>query len=387
MEDTEKAFFKMMYRFLKEEIGVKAPVTGSQVRWQALSAFAPLDFVDSHAYWEHPRFPRRSWDRRDWLIPNMPMVRSPGNDALTRLAWYRVWDRPYTVSEYNHPAPNDYQIECVPFLCVMAALQDWDGVYVYSYQHGAGNWESDRIQSFFDINGNPAKLALLPLGAMLFRRADVAPAREKRTAREGSKETRGAALEHRVGTDVTSESTVGRLPAASARAFASDTGQVRWIADDPARARLLVDAPRTALALGFIGDSELQLGAVGVKTGAASRNFGVVAVTSLDGEPLARSRTLLLTTMANAENQGMVWNDDRTSVADRWGRSPPMVEIVPAVISLRRDQDGASGTWRVYPLDPTGVRRGAVEARGGSGGVTFRADPGDRTIWYEVVCE
>jgi hypothetical protein len=385
MEDTEKAFFTDMYRFLKQEIKVAAPVTGSQARWQALSAFEPLDLIDAHAYWEHPRFPRRSWDQRDWLIPNTPMVRRPGTDALTRLAWYRVWGKPFTVSEYNHPAPNDYQIECVPLLCAIAALQDWDGVYVYSYQHGSGSWDSDRIQRFFDINGNPAKLALLPAGAMLFRRGDVAPARKQVTAAAGADLTAGLALRHRVGTELDGEEIVRRLSRPDASDFTSDTGEVAWRGSDPARACFTVDTVRTKLALGFIAEQEIVLGELRLKTGPVSRGFGVIALTSLDGEALSRSRRMLLTTLANAENTGMVWNEDRTSVADRWGTAPPVVEIVPAAVSLEVDRGEDRTTWNVFPLDPTGRRRDPLRAAVDAGRLRFTADPAHRTVWYEII--
>ncbi|MGQ9590996.1 MAG: hypothetical protein ACUVYA_11950 [Planctomycetota bacterium] len=392
LEDVEKAFFADISRFLKAELGIRAPITGSQADWQSLSAFEPLDFVDAHAYWEHPSFPRRAWDARDWTIGNTPMVRRPGRDALTRLAWYRVWGKPYTVSEYNHPAPGDYQVECVPLLCAFAALQDWDGVYIYSYQHGSESWGVERIQSFFDINGNPAKLALLATGAMLFRRADVRPAEDRvaataDAARPSSAEptwTRGLAVRHRVGTDLGSEALVRAIPPGGDLLLESDTGEVRWDARDPGKARFLVDAPRAKLALGFIAKDAIELRGVRLATGDVSRGFGCVALVSLDGEPLERSQRMLLTSIANAENTGMVWNEGRTSVGDRWGTSPPLVEMVPVEIALRRGASEGPGAWKAYPLDPAGARRDAIEAPSGPEGLRFRAIPDHRTVWYEL---
>lgn len=393
MEEIERRFFAEMHRFLREEIGVRAPITGSQADWQALSAFQPLDLVDAHAYWEHPSFPRRSWDMRDWLIGNTPMVRRPGGDALTRLAWYRIFGKPYTVSEYNHPAPSDYQAECVPLLCAFAALQDWDGVYIYSYQHGTGGWAGDRIQSFFDINGNPTKIALLATGAMLLRRGDVSAAKEEVNALKTPRPTRGVALGHRAGTELPEESpmsaelAVASLPRGEGTSFESDTGQVRWDASDPSRARFLVDAPRARVAVGFIADDEVRLGGLTLETGSASRGFGVVALVSIDGEPLERAERMLLTTLANAENTGMVWNEARTSVSDRWGSSPPLVEIVPVKATLKRDAASSAGGWKAFALDPSGARRAPVDVRAGPGVIELRATPAERTVWYEILRE
>lgn len=386
LEATETAFLAEMRRFLRKELGVKAPITGSQARWQSLAAFAPLDLVDAHAYWEHPRFPRRSWDQRDWNIPNTPMVRVPGNDALTRLAWYRVWERPFTVSEYNHPAPNDYQVECLPLFGAIAALQGWDGIYVYSYQHGAGSWDAGRIQRFFDINGNPAKLALLPAAALLFRRGDVLPARGRRTLSEaGGAATRALAIRHRVGALLSEEAAANRVPASAPGDHESDSGEVRWLASDPARARLLVDSRRTQLAAGFIGGDEVRLSAMRLRARSASREFGVVAASSLDTEPLSRSRRILVTTIARAENEGMEWNADRTSVGDRWGAAPSVVEIVPGELRLSREDGATKDSFRAFALDARGVRREEVEILAGGEGIGIRLDPSDRAVWYEVV--
>ena len=93
---------------------------------------------------------------------------------------------------------------------------------------------------------------------------------------------------------------------------------------------------------------------------------------------------VLVTTLGGAHNTGMVWNDERTSVSHRWGRSPPLLEIVPAQVAIAREDGGA---WTVYPLDPTGRRREPVETQSGSEGLRFRADPAHETVWYEAVRE
>ncbi|MCK4601923.1 MAG: carbohydrate binding domain-containing protein, partial [Phycisphaerae bacterium] len=63
LAETEKTYFDDMYAFIKKALGCKALVTGT-------IAFGPLglwgqqdmDYIDNHAYWQHPRFPGRPWD-------------------------------------------------------------------------------------------------------------------------------------------------------------------------------------------------------------------------------------------------------------------------------------------------------------------------------------
>ncbi len=387
MEETEKTFFADMIRFLREDLGVAAPITGSQVQWQALSAFAPLDFVDAHAYWQHPSFPNQSWSSSDWTITNTSMLASPGKDALSRLAWYRIWGRPYTVSEYNHPAPGDFQIECVPLLCAMAALQDWDGLYLYSYQHGDDRWDDRRIQGFFDINGNPAKLALLPTGAMMFRREDLRAAQKHVTVQTDSHPDRALALRHRVGVTLDAEPALHGLSSSGASSFETDTGEMRWDARDPEKARFTVDTPRTKLVLGFVTPGKISLDGLHLELGSVTRDFGLVALVSLDGKPLDMSGRMLLTTLANASNRRMQWNDERTSVSNRWGSTPPMVEIVPAAVRIERQRDRDSGQWKAYALDATGQRQTAILLTVQEGSLCLEVDPSHHAVWYEIVRE
>ena len=67
----------------------------------------------------------------------------------------------------------------------MGALQDWDAIFIYSFQHGSERWRARKIQSFFDVNGNPLVMGLLPAAAMMYRRADVAACREVVSQRLG----------------------------------------------------------------------------------------------------------------------------------------------------------------------------------------------------------
>ena len=87
--------------------------------------------------------------------------------------------QPFTVSEYNHSGPSDYQAEVSPFLAAIAAIQDWDAIYLFDYNNDRDTWNSNKIRGFFAIDSNPAKMALLPAAAMMFLRGDVPAAKEE----------------------------------------------------------------------------------------------------------------------------------------------------------------------------------------------------------------
>jgi len=109
--DTERDYWWEMHRYLKEELGVGSLVSGTQLTYSPVHVQAHLDYIDAHAYWNHPVFPGRPWDGRNWYVRNLALVNAADGGTLSGLAVRRVAGMAYTVSEYNHPAPNDFAAE------------------------------------------------------------------------------------------------------------------------------------------------------------------------------------------------------------------------------------------------------------------------------------
>ena len=176
LAETEKAYFDGMKAHVQNTLGCDALVTGTIVFGPlGLYAQSDMDFIDAHAYWRHPSFPGTPWDPSNWLVEQDAMSDDPAGATLFPLAASRLAGKPFTVSEYNHSAPNDYQAECIPQIASFAAAQDWDGVWVYSYAHDAGIWNDGYFNSFFDIANNPAKFSFMRAGAALFRDRGLQP--------------------------------------------------------------------------------------------------------------------------------------------------------------------------------------------------------------------
>src|SRR5690606_30664674 len=148
-----------------------------------LAVQAQLDYVDNHAYWDHPQFPTAAWSSTDWRIDNVPMVRHDAGGVIARLvAGVPFAGKPFTVSEYNHPFPNAYQTEGPLFLAAYGAFHGLDGLMFFEYNGGA-SWTDDRIDGFFSLHRNTAMMALMPSLARAFRDGLVAPAAQTLVAR------------------------------------------------------------------------------------------------------------------------------------------------------------------------------------------------------------
>jgi len=362
LTDLEKEFFTGMGDYLKKELGVKALVIGNadHTYWipsqPMMRANALLDFIDGHVYWQHPAI----WGKR-----NTPMVDEPLRSTIVKLARSPFLDRPFTVSEVNHPNPNEYTAEMIPILAAYGAFQDWDGIYFYTFEPKVGpDWQR-YVADEFDITLDPVKIPQMSAGALLFARADVSPAKHivsRSYSAEQVNETmrlpeaerplftpglaRSTALRHGLRIESVEGAPTGPLPAEVAAPYVSDTGELAWHVDPVKRGLVTVDTPRSQALVGFIRanpDKTTKHLAAEIKN-----DFAAITLSSLTAEPIQRSNRLLLTATSRWENSGAVWNDRRT-LQTNMGHEPTLIEPVTGWLVLR-ELDGAVAL-KLTPLD------------------------------------
>ncbi len=199
--DLERQYWHGMYRFLKEELGVRSLICGTQLSYSPPYIQAGLDYIDAHSYWQHPHFPGRPWDPVNWTVRNIALVNAPGG-TLAGLAERRILGHPFTVSEYNHPAPNIYAAEGFPMLAAFAAFQGWDAIYSFTYSH-TRDFQPRRITGFFDIKSDPSRLVHFPACAAMFLRGDVQPAQKTYAVAVSLEQERQNLREHQNARSVT----------------------------------------------------------------------------------------------------------------------------------------------------------------------------------------
>ena len=393
--DTEERYWTGMKRFLREDLHAKSLIVGTPMGWSPFPIQAQMDVIDSHAYWQHPRFPHKAWDAEDWTVAPLPMTGAADGGVIPRLALQRVAGLPYICTEYNEAAPNPYSAETFPLICAYAAFQDWDGIFAFAYSHRTDDWAKGYFPSFFDIDQHPAKMATLAASAALFLRGDVRPgAREIVSAvpletvidtaraagpRVGAEAFGVSALTaflHRTGIRLAAAPDLPAAPTADGSKFTSDTGQLVWDTDDKV---LTIDTPRSKGIIGFAERRTYDLGGIGIEFGALKQGFGIIQLTVLEGADFASAKRLLVTAVATAENTDMQWTDvKRDSVGSHWGHAPSLAEGVPAKIRLLPGRK-----WKAWALDERGQRRDAVRLQDN----TLEIGPESKTLWYELIAE
>jgi hypothetical protein len=103
------------------------------------------------------------------------MVNDPLHSTVVKLTRSAFAGKPFTVSEVNHPNPNEYGCEMIPLLAAYGAFQDWDGIFLYTFEPKISSWQ-EFVTDPFDITLDPVKMIQMQAGALLFLRPDVRPA-------------------------------------------------------------------------------------------------------------------------------------------------------------------------------------------------------------------
>jgi hypothetical protein len=393
---VEREYFREMARFLREELKVKCPIVGSSDHNHYRSGYphtaglATLDVVDGHVYWQHPSYVRDpKGGRMGFTIPNTPMVDDPRGSTVVQLARTPVAGKPYTVSEFNHPFPNEYACEGLPILAAYAAFQDWDGIFPYTLAHADALALKTAVAGHFDYATDPVKIPQLAACALIFLRADVRPAertQERSYAPEQVLESirmpaserplytpglpRDLPLRHAVRVSSFGGPPTGVFegePGGSggplglggtAGPSRSDTGELCWTAGVPRSGFVTVDAERAQALIGFCAAARTRH----LSVESLSPEFCALTLGSLDARPIGRSEKLLLTAAARVANTGMRWNEKRTSL-ESWGTEPACIEVVTGKLILR-GLEGAKG-----------VEAAALDGAGRPVGVPIAAEP------------
>ena len=336
LSGIEASQWKSMAEALRKE-GLKRPIAGSS-HWRrdpefvAAQVGAGLDLVDDRLYWMPPRF--GAPERRSMLFKATVTL-------ATEAARKRKNDRPFVVGEWcahtDGAWATPFEGADLMLASRLASADDWDaltrrGISMYPKVWGAAPSGStgggDSFATPEALNANPQVFALLPHAASIFLRGE----RTKKT------------------------------------------GQTTW---DSQHGRLVLDTPHTQGQAGWIGHKPVKFEAVAIE---ADNGYAVVMASSLDPEPLALARRILVTAVARAEPTDLLYVDRWKREVASPGRGPILVEPVRATVTIRRKTK-----VRVFALNPDGSRGEAVPTRETADGPSFSTENRAGVLHWEVV--
>ena len=336
----ENQYFETMRNYIKDTLGFRGLVSGTTIYGpMALHGQRTMDFIDTHKYWSSPFFPSGQWSTTEWTVSQKPMSLNPEDATFWRIV--RLNGKPYTISEYNHAAPADAQAEAIPMIASWAALQDFDGIYIFAYAHD-NHFKKDmhKMNEFFDIDYNPPKWTMMKNGALIYRKGLIPPLANVKVmdiaqySQDPEKDVLPNLFEYQgldnflswVWPNTTYNDWVktrmsysyGHWPKISPNVYASslsDPPVITWDEESGysvSTSRAIVFAGNTTSAR----KNEYEWGTLDI----SSPELVSLTVAPYDGMRLNRSEKIGVVLAGRVENTGMMWTDEtRTSVSDQWG--------------------------------------------------------------------
>jgi hypothetical protein len=334
-------------------------------------------------------------------VSNQSHLATPGGGIFT-IGMRQVEDKPFCVTEWTQSAPNQWKIEAAPIMALYGlGLQGWDASFhfIQSGTRIGDGWPG--MSSY--ATDTPAYIGQFPaLAFALYRghvtEAPIAAARRltkddlfagtdalKQDATKGGYDVKtmivdgGTPLEAfaigRVtlgfGGGKTEQLDFAKHWDAPNKIVRSATGELTW---DYGRQLVTLQTPKTQAVLGRPGAQTVRLPGVAI---AFKTHFVSTIFTPLDDLPLAQSRHILVTALAQDKQTGTRYNADGTQL-EAAGTSPLLLEPVQATFRLA----GAKPV-SVVPCDHYGAPlAGKTLAIAADGSVTI--DGTQRAYYYEV---
>ncbi len=385
--DKARFLFEQQHQFYQKfvnavrDTGYKGPIVASC--WQAgsgithyynLYADYEAGFIDRHNYFGggaggHQLKPGK--------FNNEAMVANPGSGLLSS-GLQQVEDRPFAFSEWKSLIPNQWTVEASPIIAVYGmGLQGWDASYIFSndYPGFHPTLQNPKSQGVYNPDV-PAQMGLFPTLSRMIYREDVKEGKviHRRKVHIPSLTTGELGFEEQVSQDHDVKSFTGEVPASALaegkvvvtftdkpeetqafespndnqKTLPSTTGQLTWDTTD--KGFFTVDTPGTVGMVGFGGDKTHDFKELSLET---SNQFAVIFASSLHREKsIRKSRSVLITTLAQSANTGMRYSEDLSELLEV-GKEPLLLEPVRLTLVLKKIKNGT-----VHILDHLGRRTG-----------------------------
>ena len=444
LADVESDFEARAVRFLREEIGLKAPISNMSAwmqppEYQGILAGPTQDYIEGHSYCDHPTWVGGAWGlpcrvgRENPVRQRMHSMKSGAMGSTLK----RIFGKPFCVTEMNYCAPNPHRGAGGLLFGAEAAAQDWSGVWRFDWASSKYGIEvpNSGTCGLFAINCDPLRQASERIAQMLFLRRDLAPCADAYAILlPPSKIVKTFDGEsHQLNTpwpELAWRARLGTVWAEEAPSWA------RWvdpypdfykrgepIAELPQRNDIALDneagwftvaTPRTCAV--FAEGGTHKAGALRVEivesrkskvesldTSADLQPFNLqpstgesatVWASSLDGKPLAESAHILVGQLTDLRNTDIELEDGGvgtsslsggpTFIVRKWGTLPYLVRAGKARVEL-----SVGGSWRCWALSQGGRRVAEIPVNGTpDGGIAFTADTAalpTATFFWELV--
>lgn len=352
-EHQEEAFYSDMISYLKNDVGVKIPITGS-----TLGALGAIH-INMYACAQVGDFIARN----NYTDAASSTIKDGAH--LESISQARVYSKPYIVTEWCCNEPSKHIAESSLMVSTYARFQGWNMIKFqmwYTNNLPTGQYPIDT--KFVEFT-NPVRTALAPATGQNFQRGDIKPAETEyfytRTYADETDPDNYSLVAYqdtvRYAKTGTMYDTVNynasaadpKVKEAIDQKMKSDSkyeisDQIYW---DPDKQHFFVQTEYTQGAAGYLArNTELD------KVIFDMDNLYYTAIlSSATKDTIDKSNRLLLSVAAHCENTDRVLSDDGKEIL-KTGKAPVMVEPVCGNVTLKTKDD-----IEVYALTSSGERK------------------------------
>ena len=397
---TSEIMYVDMIDYLKNDLGIKCLITGSNIGRDTDRPFSghllmkTSDFHDRHSYKSHPTGYGLAPGSK--LTSHLTMTVIGGNELLQYTAWNKPYNFPYVIGEWQQCSPGSYAAEAEPYMAVMSSFQNWNTISFDLLSENLFAEGNGRLGNFFDTYYDPQHCALLNSASVIFHRQDVNEAELEYfvpTDYEGLSDSDWSYLNGyenawaygKVGimmTDLRDNPKARQKEnlkkmIEKCRNNEPQSEQIDW---NRRSGIMTVDTDYSNVALGLIGKKPIDFDKSQITV---NNDFAAVTLISTNNKKLEETESMLLTVMARARNTGMQLSENGIDILSA-GRAPVLVEPVSGNIILK-----TTDNIKVYALTTSGKRKDEVPVtKTRDGYYTFDFDGNIyKTVYYEIVQE
>lgn len=400
--------------FLRNELKMKTLITDCNMETSSypLAHFKAryFDLADAHGYFDHPKS-KYGFGKGTHTMQLNPL-KATFLPIVHDLSRARLYGKPVLSTEWKFCVPNRFRAYGGPIMGAYLALQDWDGLFQYSWAHARHIAIWNTGHSTFDSANDPLAHATDRITMLLFRRGDVAPAEEavayrvpadyrKASAQNPPMEIESFAALVRTGsviegTRVPGVTVLSNKEIRSKNLFPtkklnslynemrtrgiarSSTGE---ITHDIRRGTLSVVTPRAEVF--SLDQGSMKGNRVAV---AETKTPQTIAFFSMDGKNIAESRDLLIIHLTNSLNRNTRF--DSPSMREQQPATSyrqQLIRIASPKVNLKLD--GPVANLKITALASDGKELGPVSFTGRNGSLDFVLNNAlypDGVLYYRI---
>jgi hypothetical protein len=375
-------------------VSVKCPITGTGL-FENPTDLLPQrlhDFIAASGIWNQPLHQFRYYPNRNMIEVDLEQE----SDLFSELAFARLKNKPFVVSEWGNPWPNEWRAELPLWMAAMACLQDWQGCISSGYRT-IYDPQISHMFAPYELFNDPCVIGLFPAAALLFHQNEIQSAR--RTARirfdenyQSEEEpltplnTRATRLASsmKIEIDLDNKSSA---PFVFSTTTPENLNEKRLRADknqnlrrDPERGLILIDTPRAQAAIGQLKNvlpddlSQIKLD--------SEEEFGVVCVSSMNKNSISRSNDLLVSIVSQARNSDFsARQEGGGSMIENAGRAPILIKDTPVRLFIRTVRKD----WTIQLVQPDGGTNENLPYQIEKDALSFRVGV-HGTLFYRLRC-